>query len=662
MSTSISQLVGAVIAAAIGAGLAQAQSPLPTSFTYQGELRQGGEPVTGLADMIFRLFDAETEGGQVGDSVELSFIGVNDGRFAVQVDFGVDVFNGDARWLEIEVEFPSGEGNWETLSPRQLVTATPYSLQTRGIFCDDEGDIGIGTTNPGSPLAVRTTSGNAVSAQVTAGSGSATALDAYVASGDGVGIYSFNEAEAGDAHAFYGETASPDGIAIYGYAFNNDEYSAGIGIYGKSNGDHGGTGVYGESTSTGTTYGVRGVAAHGTGVRGEQTDSGNYGALGRDEEGVYGRGTGNNSGVHGVATGTGEDDTGRGVYGESTTPNIGIGVHGRWTGDPETGTGYGGLFETTCSTTPALIGSSSGTAEGAVGVFGVTVNEHGESCGVWGKTYSSDGCGVYGEALANGSDCYGVYGRTDSPSGAGVGGSGGKFGVHGESETGFAFFGVGGEGEGDDCSYGGRFMSYASAGYGVHGWAPDGGNGKSYGGMFESFSSAGTGVFGLASAYSGENYGVRGQTNSPWGYDFYASGVGVHYGTESSIRWKRNIRNIDQPLEKVARLRGVCFDWDADHGGRHDVGMIAEEVGVVLPEIVQYEDNGIDASGMDYSKLTPLLVEAVNALNAKVDSIRAEKDAEIALRDEWIEALEQRVAELEALVAERANAESVESP
>jgi hypothetical protein len=44
------------------------------------------------------------------------------------------------------------------------------------------------------------------------------------------------------------------------------------------------------------------------------------------------------------------------------------------------------------------------------------------------------------------------------------------------------------------------------------------------------------------------------------------------------------------------------------------LGFIAEEVGKVLPEIVAYEENGIDAKGLDYSKMTPLLVEAFNAL------------------------------------------------
>jgi hypothetical protein len=71
-------------------------------------------------------------------------------------------------------------------------------------------------------------------------------------------------------------------------------------------------------------------------------------------------------------------------------------------------------------------------------------------------------------------------------------------------------------------------------------------------------------------------------------------------------------------------LRGVYFNWDAEHGGQHDVGMIAEEVGQVLPEIVEYEENGIDATGMDYSKLTPLLVEAVKALKTEVDQMRKE--------------------------------------
>lgn len=144
----------------------------------------------------------------------------------------------------------------------------------------------------------------------------------------------------------------------------------------------------------------------------------------------------------------------------------------------------------------------------------------------------------------------------------------------------------------------------------------------------------GIGVDGFAAANSGFNIGVRGKSNSTAGYDFYADGAGINYGAASSRRWKNNVRVIENPLDKISQIRGVYFDWDAENGGHHDVGLIAEEVGRVLPEIVTYEENGIDALGMDYSKLTPLLVEAVKAMRAEnfsaIKVLRAEKNSDIA--------------------------------
>ena len=54
--------------------------------------------------------------------------------------------------------------------------------------------------------------------------------------------------------------------------------------------------------------------------------------------------------------------------------------------------------------------------------------------------------------------------------------------------------------------------------------------------------------------------------------------------------------------------------------------MIAEEVGEVLPEIVRYEEDGTYASGMDYSRLTPLLVEAVKELKTESQKLKAENE------------------------------------
>ena len=168
----------------------------------------------------------------------------------------------------------------------------------------------------------------------------------------------------------------------------------------------------------------------------------------------------------------------------------------------------------------------------------------------------------------------------------------------------------------------------------------------------EGISGNGSGVQGVAASSGG--IGVEGTASNPGGFDFYASGAGTNYGAASSRRWKPTIRKIDDPLARIARIRGVYYDWDAEHGGQHDVGFIAEEVGEVMPEIVQYEENGIDAIGMDYSKMTPLLVEAVNALRDEKDAEIAALEHEVAMGSERNAALESRMAQLEAFVAELA--------
>lgn len=78
---------------------------------------------------------------------------------------------------------------------------------------------------------------------------------------------------------------------------------------------------------------------------------------------------------------------------------------------------------------------------------------------------------------------------------------------------------------------------------------------------------------------------------------------------------------IDNPIEKISQIRGVYFNWDEDHGGRRDVGMVAEEEGRVLPEIVSFEENGIDTLGLDYSKLTPLLIEVAKTQQMLIEDL-----------------------------------------
>ena len=77
------------------------------------------------------------------------------------------------------------------------------------------------------------------------------------------------------------------------------------------------------------------------------------------------------------------------------------------------------------------------------------------------------------------------------------------------------------------------------------------------------------------------------------------------------------------PWEKVERLRGVSFDWK-QKGGGHDIGLIAEEVGEVIPEVVSYAENGKDAIGLGYARLTAVLIEAVKEQQSQIRELQAE--------------------------------------
>jgi len=111
--------------------------------------------------------------------------------------------------------------------------------------------------------------------------------------------------------------------------------------------------------------------------------------------------------------------------------------------------------------------------------------------------------------------------------------------------------------------------------------------------------------------------------------------------TYSSRRWKTNIETIHGALSKVEQLRGVSYDAKAS--GKHEVGVIAEEVGAVVPEVVSWEENGKDARGVDYSRLTAVLIEAVKEQQREISALRTQLRKRAA-RDAM---LESRLARLE---------------
>jgi hypothetical protein len=139
-----------------------------------------------------------------------------------------------------------------------------------------------------------------------------------------------------------------------------------------------------------------------------------------------------------------------------------------------------------------------------------------------------------------------------------------------------------------------------------------------------------------------------------WQYTFsngQFSSPGDVVAYSSDRRLKTNIKNIDNALDKVLKLNGVYFNWADDindkgfygaNPGEIAVGVIAQEVEVVLPELVapapfdQHHDtetgealgskSGQDYKTVKYEKLTALLIEAVKELSAKVDLQQEEID------------------------------------
>jgi hypothetical protein len=105
-----------------------------------------------------------------------------------------------------------------------------------------------------------------------------------------------------------------------------------------------------------------------------------------------------------------------------------------------------------------------------------------------------------------------------------------------------------------------------------------------------------------------------------------ADEVTAYYSSDE--RLKENITTIEDALDKVNAIRGVEFDWKADHikkrGGedgyfvrKHDVGILAQDVKKVCPEVVAEKEDG--TLGVKYEKLIGLLVQAINELSAKVN-------------------------------------------
>jgi len=328
----------------VGQGNAAPNASVPavaqsSNFQYEGRLGS----LSGTYDLQFRLFDAATGGNLVSPTMySFTSVIVDTGEYRVRLDFGMDAFNGDERYLEVKyrVHTTSASAPYSTQA-RQQIHPIAYALQSLGswnlkgnkgttagtnflgttddqslvmktnntqrMWIDKGGNVGVNTSSPGAQLEAQATSGN-------------------------IGLMGTS-----DARGIIGRLGSFTSCAG-SYGVGGCGADAGIGVFGDSN-TRGIVGTLGHTSCAGT-YAVGGCNAAGvTGVYGHSdTDKGVWGdsSSGGSARGVVGTinasscagsyavgGCAGSSGVYGVF---GRSAFGAGVVGSSDTGDVFIGV------------------------------------------------------------------------------------------------------------------------------------------------------------------------------------------------------------------------------------------------------------------------------------------------------------------------------------------------
>ena len=134
--------------------------------------------------------------------------------------------------------------------------------------------------------------------------------------------------------------------------------------------------------------------------------------------------------------------------------------------------------------------------------------------------------------------------------------------------------------------------------------------------------------------------------------DYDANIVGNLYANggvllSSDRRFKKDINTVENALEKVLRLRGVNYYWkqnefpNKNFDDKLELGLIAQEVELIIPEIVGESSDGYKA--VEYQKLVALLIEAIKEQQSIIDS---QKDEMADMRVE----LDERLKVLEGMI------------
>jgi len=146
---------------------------------------------------------------------------------------------------------------------------------------------------------------------------------------------------------------------------------------------------------------------------------------------------------------------------------------------------------------------------------------------------------------------------------------------------------------------------------------------------------AGSRMFTLASASN--PYGFTTQNDATTGTMFVAvfhsngasaigsittSNTATAFNTSSDYRLKENIQPLENGLERLNNLKPVKFDWKED--GTSSEGFIAHEAQEVFSDAVTGKKDGEEMQGMDYGRITPLLVKAIQEQQEQIEQLQSE--------------------------------------
>ena len=680
--------------------------PMGSALTYQGRLMDKNRPAEGLYDFQFRLYDSNDPctGTELASPIDINDLDVIDGHFIVDLDFGSGIFDGNAVWLETRVVRSPMGSDPATLSPLIELTPTPYALYAQttpaghsldaadgspadALYIDNEGNIGIGTTNPQSKLSV---------------------------GGDGIadiGVYG-----AGSYAGVYGRDSDTGAYGYFGYNT--------VGVYGGGSN----FGVYGG----GSEYGVYGYGP-GTGVHGLDMISGSYGHIGYDTWGGYFSGDGYFSGNVGIGTvspsakldvnGDINISTAYKIAGDTvllvtrtnnTQVGIGAGINntahygtfvgynagynnqgdgGPWAGNYNTFVGNYAGYSNTWGYCNTFVGSYAGTnnTEGTyntflgdeAGFFNSTgwrntflgYNTGNNNTTGWSNTFlgsfagQSNITGYSNTFLGDVTGNDNLTGNNNTFVGAAAGNS--------NTEGSYNTFVGRSAGRNNSTGSGNVFIGYRAGNneggsgklYIANG--PDDSNTLIYGDFYVGRVGIGTTSPGaelevngeiLISPDSGSVLKVgRHSSSSPNAYidtenasqmRLQVNGStkmaidttgNVGIGTTSpasrlhvvggcitgsmcsDIRLKKNIEPLpldDPVLDRIMGLQAVTFEWKHRDDGKRQIGLIAQDVEEVFPEVVTTPDNESCEKGLLATGLDAVLVEAIKELRAENELLK----------------------------------------